>query len=85
MFFYLPIEIRNIIWTKAKHEYYKEIYSKVLNEMRTTYFYINSLQKITWDDYFNNIFTNNRISVGGMPFAMLYHKKAKKSKYTCNR
>ena len=77
MFFNLPIEIRNIIWNEANHQFYKEIYSRVLNEMNVTYFLISPLEELTWDEYFNIIFTNNRISVGGMPFAMLCLKKQK--------
>ena len=79
MFFDLPKEIRDIIWYKANKKYYEEIYSSVLDEMNQKYFLISPYDELTWDDYFNTIFTNNRISVGGMPFAILCLKKAKKS------
>ena len=78
MFFNLPKEIRDIIWYEANNKYYREIYSGVLDEMNQTYFLISPLEDLTWDDYFNSIFSNNRISVGGMPFAMLCLKKEKK-------
>lgn len=78
MLFNLPTEIREIIWYEANKIYYKEIYSSVLDEMNQKYFLISPLEDLTWDDYFNTIFTNNRISVGGMPFAVLCLKKARK-------
>ena len=77
MFFNLPIEIRDIIWYETNKIYFKEIYSSVLDEMNQKYFLISPLEDLTWDDYVNSNFSNNRISAGGMPFAVLCLKKKK--------